>query len=520
MTSMRDGARYGDKYSLLTVLLLVVVVLWCVVWFVHSFGYWEDDAWIHLEFARSLAAGRGFNFNGLVVYGDTSPLWVWLLDVFHAILPGNILPDPYATAGWFSTGKMLTAVGCIFALGGAWIFARTLTCPLPCRQSRLFAAVSLAIFVTTPFFGYWAFSGMEALTAAGLVCWGLAFVIPTVITPARLLLAALAAGLAPLLRPEMSFFSLLLAALLLVRWWHMPGSGVVKPLLLIAGLAIAVLPCAFWAHYALRAFGSVVPTTNAAKRAGPGDWIIPHVVGVYSLGFPLLLPGLLLVAAWVARALASGRRSAVTALGPLLGAGGWLIFVWSAVNAAFYVLNHTYVQTRYLYVTAPVLTTALLALVVLTWPRVYPVAAGCALMTGVVFSLLMSWPLIRNKAVGCIVTARFAAFLQTLAPEDAVADYSIGQVAFLSQHTIIDTGGITRPAFNAFALDKTDDRRFAWMRSQGARYIASSRPDIPGTQLIYHLDGVPGVGWHLNPRSYEQTGALELWTLPLAPAPR
>ena len=28
---------------------------------------------------RSVAEGRGFSFNGHVVYGDTSPLWVWLL---------------------------------------------------------------------------------------------------------------------------------------------------------------------------------------------------------------------------------------------------------------------------------------------------------------------------------------------------------------------------------------------------------------------------------------------------------
>ena len=28
-----------------------------------SRGYWEDDAWIHLEFARSVSQGRGFAFN-------------------------------------------------------------------------------------------------------------------------------------------------------------------------------------------------------------------------------------------------------------------------------------------------------------------------------------------------------------------------------------------------------------------------------------------------------------------------
>ena len=57
----------------------------CVLWFMHARGYWEDDAWIHLEFARSLSRGHGFEFNGQVVYGDTSPLWVWLLLLFIPI---------------------------------------------------------------------------------------------------------------------------------------------------------------------------------------------------------------------------------------------------------------------------------------------------------------------------------------------------------------------------------------------------------------------------------------------------
>ena len=31
-------------------LLLTVTVLWCLYWFVHAWPYWEDDAYIHLEF--------------------------------------------------------------------------------------------------------------------------------------------------------------------------------------------------------------------------------------------------------------------------------------------------------------------------------------------------------------------------------------------------------------------------------------------------------------------------------------
>ena len=71
--SVRPAARVAIA------VLLAIVALWCIYWFVHAWNYWEDDAYIHLEFARSVAAGQGFAFNGHVVAGDTAPLWVLLL---------------------------------------------------------------------------------------------------------------------------------------------------------------------------------------------------------------------------------------------------------------------------------------------------------------------------------------------------------------------------------------------------------------------------------------------------------
>ena len=42
----------------LAVALLALSTVIVVLWFLAARGYWEDDAYIHLEFARSLAAGR------------------------------------------------------------------------------------------------------------------------------------------------------------------------------------------------------------------------------------------------------------------------------------------------------------------------------------------------------------------------------------------------------------------------------------------------------------------------------
>ncbi len=53
-------------------------------------GFPLDDSFIHLQFARNLAAGRGLSYNpGQLVTGSTAPLWTALLSLlFH--LPGSV----------------------------------------------------------------------------------------------------------------------------------------------------------------------------------------------------------------------------------------------------------------------------------------------------------------------------------------------------------------------------------------------------------------------------------------------
>lgn len=96
--------------------LLLASGLWCVCWFIHGLHDWEDDAYIHLEFARNLAAGHGYSFNGLLVNGDTSPLWVLLLAGVHTLVPN-----------WMIAGKLLAVLGVVFALTGTYFFAKRLT---------------------------------------------------------------------------------------------------------------------------------------------------------------------------------------------------------------------------------------------------------------------------------------------------------------------------------------------------------------------------------------------------------
>ena len=496
--------------------LLVIAALWSVVWFLHARGYWEDDAWIHLEFARSLSRGRGFEFNGHVVYGDTSPLWVWLLAGLHAVIPN-----------WMAAGKALSAGAAAVSLFGMFAFARSLVRgnarPLDRQTSSTFAAGAVLLLVTNPYFGYWAFSGMEALLALGLVCWAGVAAGPLQISPRRFLLAAAAAGVAPLLRPEMGFFTVLLGCVLLHRWITMPGLPQRRLPLLAGGFALALGPAVLWALYALHVFGSVLPTTNAAKRASPADSVVSRLLHVYGLGFPLVLLGSLLLVAWLLWQWRKERLSSDAAAWPapkvntLLHAGGWLLFFWTAINTIFYIVNHTFVQTRYVFVAAPVLTVALLALGVKLAPRLAWTAMALGCVFGAAISLLATWPLIGNKVQMDRDYADLAAFLRTLPASAPVAHYSIGEAAFLSEHPLVDTGGITRPSVIPYLWDGTEDRLTLWVHHEGARYWVIDHSPEPGSKLVWSRN-VPATGWYLNPRRYSVQDRLEVWKLPRAPA--
>ena len=43
------------RLAIATGIILAAAAAWCFYWFLHAWPYWEDDAWIHLEFARSLS---------------------------------------------------------------------------------------------------------------------------------------------------------------------------------------------------------------------------------------------------------------------------------------------------------------------------------------------------------------------------------------------------------------------------------------------------------------------------------
>jgi hypothetical protein len=513
---MPSPSNPTEPSRLISLLLLALAALWCVYWFVHAWHYWEDDAYIHLEFARSLATGRGFAFNGRVVAGDTAPLWVFLLVAMHAVIPN-----------WLIAGKVLAALAAIFGLSGAYAFTRRLAPTLAPSAPAWLPAALVLLIVTNPYFCYWAFSGMEPIAAAGLAFWAVLAATPTTPSTRTLLAACLLAGLAPLMRPEMIFLAALLTLPLFAQRRRLPGpaNSPAKLARFAAGLLLLCAPLALWSLYSLHAFGHLIPNTNAAKRAAPHDSVIGHLLGIYALGLPLILGALLAGLAYLVlrpsavrhslqHAIAStfAHRQSSAATSGSLPLAGWILVLWPSIATFFYIANHTYVQTRYILATAPALTIVILVLAFSASQRAARTLFAIALLAALAVSLVMVRPFIRNKAFNCQSTDDLALYIRNRLPPDApVATYAIGQIAFVSEHPIIDTGGITRPGAIPY-LNGPQDAVLRWAQSQGAQYYVADRQHISGSVIVFTTHQM-FLGWTLRTQLYGASYPISLWKL-------
>jgi hypothetical protein len=116
-----------------------------------------DDSFIHLQFARNLAAGRGLSYNpGELVTGSTAPLWTALLALL-AYLPGS----PVAWA------QLLGSVLYLATVDATWRLAREL------GLSRGLAALAGCLTLGTGWLAWSALSGMEVPLFALLSLWGI-----------------------------------------------------------------------------------------------------------------------------------------------------------------------------------------------------------------------------------------------------------------------------------------------------------------------------------------------------------
>ena len=199
-------------------------------------GFPLDDSWIHLQFARNLAEGRGFAYNpGVSVPGSTAPLWTILLAGLFAIAGAHV--------AWVKIAGVAAAVG------SAWL-ARRLAIQWT-GEPLLGLGAGLVTALSAPM-AWGALSGMEVTLAALLVTGALC-----AHASGRVTLAALLIGAAALARPE---------SVLLVPLFWLGGPLTLKRSVVSLGLPAAVLSP--WIAFNLWTAGTPLPATAAAKIEG------------------------------------------------------------------------------------------------------------------------------------------------------------------------------------------------------------------------------------------------------------
>lgn len=260
-------------------------------------GFPLDDSWIHLQFARNLAAGNGLSFNpGELVPGSTAPLWTALMSLIF-FLPGNPL-------FWTKLFGIL-----LYLTGGLLTYRLARELDLKVWAAGLATVITLS----TSWLVWSALSGLEISLFVVLSLTGMLLHLGERRDPARFPVSLPVLALSFLARPEAAL--LILAAVVdrflkfrqdsSGRWRWTPPTW--RSWILALGVALLIVaPVLF---FNLVVTGSVLPTTFGAKSGGVARWLpemgyLYTVFGIFFQAQP-----------WMALFAAAGALSLVVALG-------------------------------------------------------------------------------------------------------------------------------------------------------------------------------------------------------------
>jgi hypothetical protein len=273
-------------------------------------GFSLDDAWIHMVYARSLAALQGFAYNpGQLETGSSSPLWALALvpATWAARVLGLGIALPAKLTG------VLAAVAA--SLGAACLLRR-----LGFGLAVVFAA-GLAIAVD-PALAFAQVSGMEVMLASAVALWAFA-----ALAAERYVAAAILAALAPLARPELAVLALLV--LCVAEWRLHKRSAALGARLLLLVPTVGLV--GGWLLYCQLVSGYPLPNTFYAKFASRQDFLVHNIALIATQVLPTLPwfargTGLAL---WGLGGLVLARRGKLAAL-----VAGFPVVFWLAVAAS------------------------------------------------------------------------------------------------------------------------------------------------------------------------------------------
>ncbi|MEO5987401.1 MAG: hypothetical protein ABIU54_12575 [Candidatus Eisenbacteria bacterium] len=417
-----------ERIGLAIAMILALALMWPVR------GYLTDDTFIHLQYARNLAAGQGFVFNpGEHVYGSTSPLWVALLaDGIAVGLDG---------VGWSK------AMGFAATLWSVGLFLQLMRRNLRMPELRALATI---VWASHAWMIRWSLSGMETPLAVALVLAGFVAFTEGEQWGSRPLRTGSLWALAALTRPEAVFLLVLWGVFLVIDTDSRDGVrrlffGVVPPVLIYGG----------WLLFARVYFGTFWPNTLAAKAAGGEGWAYYWATFVRQVGIVGLTDAVLAGALIAALVFGGGR------LWPRrFQAQRMLPWVWVTMVPVLYILRGVPVLSRYLLPILPILSWLAWRAVERWWGgnNPDPGARRGAAVLGVGLAALaltqnlfaynnLVLPQVRSWTTGMhrslIPWAEW--FAAHTPPHSVIAARDIGALGFYSHRRVVDLAGLVTP---------------------------------------------------------------------------
>ena len=429
------------------------------LWLLGRPGFPLDDSWIHLQFAKRLAAGEGLAYSaGERVTGSTAPLWTAMLAPL-LLLPGNVVV-------WV---KLLG--GALYAAGVGLTYRLARELELERGPALLAGAWTLLC--------YWlvwsALSGMEVPLFIVLSLAGMVLQVRERRDATRLPLAVPVLAVAALVRPE----GYLLLVLALLDRLLTPSSWSRREAARALAIAALVLAPA-WAVYSWIG-GSPLPTTFGAKagatRGLPDLQYLYLVVGILFRPLPWAT---LLAGAGIVRLV-----ERVSPRGPGALPALWLLGLPLAYAALAPQGKHLLLGNfgRYFFPLLPVvavLGAAGLAAVWKRWAgaRVWRLAAALILLAPSAATLVQGAArYAQNVANVEDSDVRMALWLRDRMPPQAVlAVQDIGALGFFLPNRLVDVSGIVSPRVQELvrdAVSETDPHGAAGMQ----RFLEEEKPD-------------------------------------------
>lgn len=450
-------AHFGPKIAVAVLVVLCLIPV--LVAYSTRSGPSYDDAYITLTYARNVAEGKGFVYNGGVPYlGTTTPGLSLTLAALKRLLPAYDIP---VLAHWL--GTLMWVLSTVLAyligrhLGGV-------------RVGLILAALN----ATAGVYALYLRSEYPLLIALSLAGIYLAM-------RRRAGAAGVVLGLAFIVRNDAA---VLVGLIFVALWWEQRR----LPWRFAIGFGLTVLP---WLLYAILTFGSPFPATLAVKRAHQAIGVWPPL----TIGFTRWLET---VDWWSqARLILTVLLSLAVLVYALRKGQIWtaVLVVWAGLYIAAYVILN--VPFYAWYTAVPIVAFNLgagLALAVL-WTRRTPqtvwrlLAVLCltALLVVAAENLVVATRnlrIIRPKTQAYLDTATW---LREHTPADSTVGFiEIGWIGYYSQRQIIDLLGLSTPGVTPY-LEKRDH----------AGILEAMQPD-------YYVRNTNFDNWNMN-RSVEES---------------